>query len=291
MRAYLLCLCLCIGLGSSLSAQDTIPSSPRLTGRQKLIIGGLAVQQVASFYVQYHWWWEKNYHSFRFENDGLLNNYSLAVDKLGHFFTSYLYFHSLNEIMTWGGFSERTRMITATAMPFAWALSIEIGDGFSKDYGFSTADLAANCIGIGYGYLQYKVPYMRNFKFKMSYYPTAYYRDNHYKDWSLTSDYRGHFYWLSFDVHNLLPKRAQRFWPPFLNMAVGYGIDKNTYPPLSQPKDREFGIAFDWNIGSFSTRHKGLYVVKELVDYFHYPAPGVTRVQGQQAEYKLLLLR
>jgi hypothetical protein len=192
--------------------------------------------------------------------------------------------------MKWGEFKPRTRLLTATILPFAWALSIEVGDGYSKDFGFSPTDLLANCAGLGYGFMQEKVPYMRNFKFKMSYYPTSFYTENHYKGWSLTSDYRGHIYWLSFDVHNMLPKSARRYWPPFLNIAAGYGIDKET-PRTEQPTNRQFVIGFDWNLSPIPTKSKGMYAAKELLNNFHFPAPGISMVQGKSPEYKLLLLK
>jgi hypothetical protein len=268
--------------------QDSL-SSRRLTTRQKIVIGGLAVQQVASFYVQYQWWWKNDYHKFNFEPDGFVNNYSLGVDKLGHFYTSYMYFHSLNEIMKWAKFSQRTRLITSTALPLAWAISIEIGDGFSS-YGYSWDDLISNSLGIGLGALQERFPYMKNFKVKFSYYPSQYFVDNHFKGWSLTDDYRSHFYWLAFDVHNLLPKPAKRYWPAFLNIAVGYGVDKNT-PRFGDPTNREFGISFDWNLSSIRTRNESVTLVKEIIDYIHFPAPGATKVQGQETNFKPILFR
>jgi hypothetical protein len=264
------------------NAQDS-SSQNRLNTKQKLVIGGLAIQQVASFAVQYKWWWKDNYHSFQFEPDGFINNYALGVDKAGHFFTSYMYFHSLNEIMKWAEFTPKARRITSVVLPMAWAISIEIGDGFSS-YGYSWEDLISNTMGVGFGLVQERYPYMRNFKFKMSYYPTAFYRDNGFKDWSLTSDYRGHCYWLSFDIHNLLPQKAQRYWPEFLNMALGYGIDPKTTRD-QQPRLRDFGIAFDWNLSSIKTKNKSVYAVKELVDYFHYPAPGIGKVQGERGRF------
>ncbi len=267
----------------------SLPTSSKFTNKQKIFIGALAAQQVASFYVQYNWWWKNDYHSFNVEPDGFVNNYSLGVDKIGHFYTSYVYFHLLNETMRWADFSTKSRLITSTTVPLMWAISIEIGDGFSG-YGYSWEDLGANTLGIAYGLLQEKVPYMRNFKFKFSYYPSQYYIDDHFKNWVLTDDYHSEFFWLSFDIHNLLPKPAKRYWPAFLNMAIGYGIDKNT-PRYATPTRREFGISFDWNISSIKTKKKGAYLIKEMADYIHYPAPGVTKVQGEPASFKVILLR
>lgn len=284
MKRFAIILLLCFSFALIAKGQDSI-AHHKLTSKQKWVIGGLAVQQVASFGIQYKWWWKDDYHDFAFEQDAFVDNYLLGIDKMGHFFTSYLYFHSLNELMRWADFSPKTRRITSVALPLAWAISIEIGDGFST-YGYSWQDLAANSLGIGFGLLQERFPYMRNFKAKMSYYPNSYYVNNGFNKWSLTSDYRGHCYWLSFDIHNLLPQKAKRYWPPFLNMAVGYGINpKESYN--EQPHIRDFCIAFDWNLSSIKTKQKGTYVVKELLDYIHYPAPGIGKAQGQPTRFIL----
>jgi hypothetical protein len=274
---------------SSAAQQDTGYSTTGFTTKQKVVIGTLAVQQAASFYIQYKWWWKGDYHSFNFEPDGFINNYALGVDKLGHFYTSYVYFHLLSETFRWAHFSDNSRVIVSTALPLAWAISIEIGDGFSS-YGYSWEDLTANSLGIAYGLLQDRVPYMRNFKFKFSYYPSQYFVDNHFNSWNLTNDYRSHFYWLSFDVHNLLPQPAKRYWPAFLNIAVGYGIDKRT-DRNATPINREFGVSFDWNLSSLKTNNRTVYFAKEMGDYIHFPAPGTTKVQGEKTNYKVILFR
>lgn len=285
MKHLTLSLILCFYLVGSAKSQDN-PAQHKTTTKQKLVIGGLAVQQIASFAVQYKWWWKNDYKAFQFENDHFIDNYALGVDKAGHFYTSYLYFHSLNEIMKWADFSPKARRITSVVLPLAWAISIEIGDGFSS-YGYSWEDLASNSLGIGYGFLQERFPYMRNFKFKMSYYPSSYFIDSGFKNWSLTEDYRRHCYWLSFDIHNLLPTKAQRFLPNFLNMAIGYGIDPNT-PRWGTPNLRDLCIAFDWNLSSIKTKRKGAYALKELADYIHYPAPGIGKVQGEPSRFIIL---
>ncbi|MES2559873.1 MAG: DUF2279 domain-containing protein [Bacteroidota bacterium] len=284
MKRIGIVLIICLALIHNSLSQDST-THRKYTPKQKFVLGGLALQQVVSFGVQYKWWWKDDYHSFNFEKEGIINSYSLGVDKAGHFYTSYLYFHSLNELMQWADFTPKQRKITAVVLPLAWAVSIEIGDGFSN-FGASWEDLLANSLGIGFGLVQEKYPYMRNFKVKMSYYPTAYYIDRNFKGWALTSDYRAHCYWLSFDVHNLLPQKAQRYWPEFLNMAVGYGVDPNTLP-LARPNLRDFCIGLDWNLSSIKTQKKSAHLAKELLDYWHYPAPGIGKVQGEPARFIL----
>ena len=266
-----------------------------LTNRRKLIITGLALQQAASMYIEYKWWWEGNYHPFVIYSDGWFDNYSLGVDKCGHFYTSYMYFNALNEIMKWGEFKPKTRLIVSTAIPFVWALSIEIGDGFSN-YNFSQADLLANSLGITYGLLQQRFPYLQNFKFKFSYYPSSYYQKNNFNHWSLTNDYDGHIYWLSMDVHNLLPATAKKYWLKYLNLSVGYGMEgfaKSNDPANyvhDDFKERKFCVGLDWNLSAFAIKNKTLKTTLNIVDFYHFPAPGMRKVGKESFEFKPLLL-
>ncbi len=138
----------------------TAKQNQNIRTKQILIVSGIAIDQVVSFYVEYQWWWKGNYHSFELQPLET-ENYSLSIDKAGHFFTSYLYYNAINELMKYGEFSKKTRTITSIAIPFAYALSIELGDGFSR-YNFSFADLASNSLGICYGVLQDRFKYLKN---------------------------------------------------------------------------------------------------------------------------------
>jgi hypothetical protein len=294
LKKYILISIITLLFLSPIKAQtsDTIPSSTpknKLTTKQKVIITGLAAEQLINLYLEYRWWWEGNYHALVINNDGGFNNYSLGLDKVGHFYTSYVYFQTLNELMRWGDFSTKSRLIVSTATPILWALSIEIGDGFST-YEFSPADLGANMLGLSYGLLQDQIPYLKNFTFKFSYFPTSYYIKNNFKGWSPSADYSGHLYWLSFNIHHLLPKNAGKHWPEFLNLAVGYGIE-NYGIQFKEPLQRTFVIGIDWNLSAIKTKNKTQYAIKELLNYYHFPAPAVKKTEGEPAEFKPLLLR
>ncbi len=278
---------------------DTLQANPvqkeSLTTRKKLIIIGLTAQQLASIYVEYKWWWEGNYHPFVVNNDGGYNNYSLGIDKVGHFYTSYMYFNTLNELLKWGGFSKKSRIIVSAALPFLWAISIELGDGFSK-YEFSPEDLTANSLGIIYALIQEQVPYMQNFKFKYSYFPSSYYQNNHYKGWALTSDYNGHIYWLSVNVNGALPKTAKPYWPKYLNLIVGYGINNFTEIDKKVPgfvytdMQREFCIGLDFNLSAIPIKNPTLNTLRNMVDYYHFPAPGMKKTGGNDWKFLPLIL-
>ncbi len=275
-------------VSDSLSTQESIPKPEGKTFNRKwLVAPAVLVNTAGMVYLEYKWWWEKNYHPFNYQYEGFLNNYSFGVDKMGHFYISYLYFHSLENAMSWAGYSKRKSLYVAAIIPTVYALSVEIGDGFSS-YNFSPDDLAANLMGIGYGILQVKKPFFQNINVKWSYFPSAYKTTANEKR-SLTDDYDGHIYWMSFNVHNLLPSKAQAFWPKFLNLAVGYGV-KNRNPGTNDPVARKFTFGLDYNLSSISFKGQGWKSVTRFLDLFHFPAPGIRKIQGEPMEVKAVIL-
>ncbi len=273
-----------------------ITSKPWYTDRKTIVTAGIAAHTLLTTYLEYKWWWEGNYHPFRYEDDGFFNNYSLGVDKVGHFFTSYFYASALNKILLWGGYSEPTALWWSTGISLFYALSIEIGDGFST-YAFSGVDLAANTIGIGYFFLQQKVPFFKNFMFKWSYYPSGKIPFDGY--FRITDDYDGHIYWLCVDVYNLLPEQAKKYWTPYLNIAFGYGgeniygrppwVSGTSILPTEKPL-RKFVVSLDYNLSAIPTANDTWETIKSIFDMFHYPAPGIKKVEGKKATFHPFLL-
>jgi len=256
--------------------------------RKNVITYGIVAHSIFTTYVEYKWWWEGNYHPFQFQYEGFLKDYALGVDKIGHTYTSHFYFHTLHNLMKWGGYDESTDLWVSSIIPAVYALSIEIGDGFSS-FNFSPDDLGFNLLGVGYGLLQVKVPFFNNFKIKWSYFPSAS-RLNSFKH-PFSDDYDDHIYWLAINVHDLLPEQAATYWPRFLNIALGYG-GKNISVDLlnSGPMLRKFAIALDYNIPTIPLDGDTWEAVKNIVDLFHFPAPGVRFVETEPAEFKPVLL-
>ncbi|HLP14967.1 MAG TPA: DUF2279 domain-containing protein [Bacteroidota bacterium] len=260
--------------------------------RKPLALGATLAFSIPIVLLEYQWWWRKDYlykqHGFLYQNDGGFDNYSLGVDKCGHFFTSYVYFHTFYDLMKWADYSEATAVWTALAVPAAHAISIELMDGYAK-YGFSSYDLAANALGMGYAFAQVKVPALRNFNFKWSYYPTgAYSRPD--QDWGLSHDYSGHIYWMSVNMKNVLPEGAARYWPKFLNLAVGYGASNVSYGDEPTNARHKFAFSLDYNLSSFDIANDTWAMVVRLLDKFHYPAPGLRYISGEKVEAKPFIL-
>lgn len=242
-------------------------------------------------FMEFQWWWKDDYryhkHKFHLASDGYFYNYSYGVDKLGHMFTSYLFFHTTYDFLRWADIDEKTALWSAVAVPAAHAIAIEFADGFSK-YAFNPSDLYFNSAGILYGALQTQYPSLQNFNIKWSYYPSAG-GGRGDPDWGPASDYSGHIYWLAINVHNLLPEKAQPYWPKFLNLAVGMGADNVSFGDVG-PKKRKFAIGLDWNMTELPLTGDTWDVLKNLIDKVHFPAPGVRIVENENVQGKILLL-
>lgn len=291
LKAHLIAPFFLLVVSQSSFGQATAPAVSGDTthtffNRKNVITYGLVAHSVFTTYVEYQWWWKGDYHPFQYRVEGFLNNYSLGVDKVGHFYTSHFYFTVLHNLMGWGGYDESTNLWVSTMVPALYALSIEIGDGYST-YQFAPDDLALNLLGIGYGILQVKYPFFGNFKIKWSYFPSATHLNTFKHPFS--DDYDDHIYWISVNVHNLLPRPVGNYWPKFLNVAFGYG-GQNISKGSSGPQLRKFAISLDYNLTTIPLEGETWDVVKNIVDLFHFPAPGVRFVETEPAEFRPVLL-
>jgi hypothetical protein len=270
---------------------DTLQTINKFSTRQKLIVAGIAAQQIGSFYIEYNWWWKNNYHPFNLKNDGGFNNYSLGIDKVGHFYVSYFYYHAVYELMKYGHFSNKASNLTAILLPTTWALSIELGDGFSR-YAFNPDDLLANFLGVAYGFAQTNIPALKPYSFKMSYYPSKRYIDNNFQNWSLSADYDGHIYWLTANLNEAAPNTFKSNFFKWFNFGAGYGVQgygMNDFKP-GYPMNRQFFIGLDYNLRAINTKKDGLKTLRNIVDKYHLPAPGLQINQDGNHQFKPFLL-
>ncbi|MHB1048646.1 MAG: DUF2279 domain-containing protein [Bacteroidota bacterium] len=259
--------------------------------RKDVATYGTIAWSAGAVFMEFQWWWKDDYfyrqHAFRFQNDGYFYNTSYGVDKLGHMYASYLIFHLTYDVMKWAHYDDGTALWAAVAVPASHALAIEIADGFSK-WAFNMSDLYFNTAGIVYGALQTEYPFLRNFNYKWSYFPSASGgRDD--PDWGPASDYGGHIYWISANVHNLLPEPAQKYWPRFLNVAVGMGAKNVSYGDTGTKKHK-FAVSLDWNMNEILPDGDTWGVFKNLIDKVRFPAPGIKMYSGEEPQGKLLLV-
>ena len=162
---------------TALAAEETKRDSMFLGLHRKYVATyGTIAWSAGAVFMEFQWWWRDDYiyqqHQFRMKNDGYFYNSSYGVDKLGHMYASYLIFGLTYDVMKWANVDNNTALWAAIAVPASHALAIEFGDGFSK-YAFNVSDLYFNSAGILYGALQVHYPFLKNFNYKWSYYPSG----------------------------------------------------------------------------------------------------------------------
>jgi len=272
------CLLLLV-FAQSVCAQDAprvLPDAGRApvwTTRKVVATGVVGCLLAGSLVGSYNDWWKDSAEPFHFVDDGLFQNYSLGVDKIGHAYTSYFYFHSFRNLLLWGGYDTSAAFWVAGGTAAFFALSIEVGDGLSP-FGFSLYDLAFNIGGLGYAMAQVAVPCLRDFSLKWSYVPSGGYR------WPphFTDHYDAHTYWLTVNVHNLLPDEWSICWPEFIQLAVGYGVNKGY-------TRRELVVGLDLNIGALRVESPELKLLRDTVNLFHLPSPAVKMTENERPRW------
>ena len=254
-------------------SQEGVPSLQRWTA-------GALVGTMLGFSLvwSYNAWWKNTKSSFFFKDEHWWNGEHLGVDKAGHLYTSYFYFHTFRNVMLWGGFKPSQAFWWAAGTTYFFAVAVEIGDGLGN-VGFDYQDLTFNTAGLAFAMLQTEYPFLRNFSLKWSYVPP----DGFEFPPRFTKHYDGHTYWLAFNLHNLLPKSLENYWPEFLQPAIGYGVDDNI-------TKREFVIGLDFNLQAFTAPNEDLLLLERVANRFHLPAPAVKFTEDKEPKYYLLHL-
>ena len=220
-------------------------------------------------------WWVNDYRAFHWWNAPWFGE--LGVDKIGHMYTAYALYKSLHEVLLWGGHDTDDAFWWAAGVAAFHGFMVEVGDGFSE-YGFDFRDVTFNYIGLTYGMLQTKIPFLRNFDLKWSlYYPMKHHA------FKINDLYVYHIYWMSINVKNLLPEVAKPYWPSVIQIAFGLGAE-------DQLTTRTYNLSFDYNIEALPIEGSEAGLFKRLLNLFHYPAPGVKFAPGHAPEFKLFLL-
>ena len=272
--------------------------------------------------------WYKPYQttSFHFFND---NSQWCQMDKCGHAFSAYSSARLVMQAMDWAGFkaspfnaslghlsvgglkwagfSERESIIIGDAFGLLYLSSVEIMDGFSKEWGFSWGDEVANFAG-GFTFsLQQYFWKEQRFQLKFSDHQTSFpqYRPNvlgsNFAE-QIIKDYNGQTYWLSVNIASFLKKDTK--FPNWINLAFGYGATnmisgKNNvvvYPDGTTGVDpvhnetliinkngqssafyryRKYYFSLDIDLTKIKTKSKALKSLFTVVNCFKLPFPTI----------------
>jgi len=123
--------------------------------------------------------WDYYSSSFKFEDEGWFDpdtKYG-GADKLGHAYSAYVLTSAYNSIYRKWGYSDEKAILGGALSSWSLTTLIELGDGFSKNYGFSWEDETMNTLGVGLAYLRHRYPTLKEtFDFRTEWFPSPAFR-------------------------------------------------------------------------------------------------------------------
>jgi uncharacterized protein YfiM (DUF2279 family) len=203
------------------------------------------------------------------------------MDKIGHFMTSYYVGKIGMEVLDWSGVSKENQLIYGATFGFTFLTAVEVLDGFSKNWGASWTDIAANAAGTGLLIGQELLWNEQRVTVKYSFHQTKFakVRPNTLGESFIQQalkDYNGQTYWLSANVWSFNKKGN---FPKWLNVAFGYGAEGMLYGEDSitnstlQDPYRQFYLSLDLDLTKIKTKSKILQTVFSVVNFIKIPAP------------------
>ncbi len=220
--------------------------------------------------------------SFHFLND---NTSWMQMDKFGHAFSSYYIGKMGMDALSWAGESKKNQLIYGATLGFVFLTTIEVFDGFSEEWGFSTGDVFANAIGTSLLIGQELLWDEQRIQMKFSFHTTSYAKNNPGKLGENTlqqilKDYNGQTYWLSINLWSFFKESKI---PKWLNFALGYGadglpensFDYSMHPPQQYESYRQFYSSIDIDLTKIKTKSPFLKTVFNVFNLFKIPAPTI----------------
>jgi hypothetical protein len=225
-------------------------------------------------------WWEEEPQEFHFNDDF---SYLRLTDKFGHFYVALLITELYTPLFRWSGFSPgNARLGGVGASLLHQIVFVEYQDGFSH-WGFSTSDAISDVLGAFYPLLQDQVPVMEHINWKWSYHPSLHswgdYLDmktllDDLYDNAFHMDYNGMTFWLTGDIHPILPQSLKSYWPDFLNIAAGYSTEGMDIMK-SGTGSSEIFLALDYDLKDLPGDGKIWNGIKSVLNILHPPAPAL----------------
>lgn len=178
-------------------------------------------------------WWTAAWYSkydrgkFRFFDD---SGEWLQMDKAAHAFNAYFLSKWAHNTYRWAGVSHKHAPWIGMLVGNLWQLSIEINDGFSREWGFSWTDIAANLTGSAIFGLQQYLWDDQRFNIKMSASPVKYPKELRERTDNLygttlgelvLKDYNAMTFWLNASPGAFIKNPDSKF-PKWLSVSFGY---------------------------------------------------------------------
>ena len=238
------------------------------------IVSGTSLAFLGGFYLRMKTaWWNDASRKFHISYD---DKYVKNIDKVGHLYGAILFTEGFGLGLEWAGLDEESSLLYGGILSTIVYTGIEIKDGFAPYWGFDPGDMAADLIGAFYPYLQTQVPFLKDFNFKWSYWPSGNPYFSHIdgvnqNDQFFTDDYEGQTFWLSMNIKNYLPQKL--YWPDFLNISAGLSVRN-----IDGHGNGDYVVLISPDISLqklFKSNSDFLNSLLGYLDYLHLPLPAL----------------
>ncbi|MBU1820965.1 MAG: YfiM family protein [Bacteroidetes bacterium] len=262
------------------TADSTIVARPNYR-KLHAMFAAQSVLYAGSLYALSKTWYKNPLTRFSIADD---THEWLQIDKVGHLYTSYQISRHTVELYKKTGISKKQALIYGAISGFFFQTPIELLDGFSPDYGFSSGDVVANLAGPALYLGQYALwdEVRIHPKFSFHYTPLASVRpellgSNYSERW--LKDYNGQTYWFSASPRSFAPSSG---WPAWLCLSVGYGIqdmvagETGKSVALGYSPYRQYYLSVDIDFTKIKTHSKFVRTVAFMLNTLKIPAPAVS---------------
>ncbi|WP_228851998.1 DUF2279 domain-containing protein [Aegicerativicinus sediminis] len=224
--------------------------------------------------------WYKDYDKSKFHTTNDFGQW-LQVDKAGHVYSTYQLSRLSSNLFSWSGIDKSKASLYGAFIGFSYVSTIEVLDGYSKEWGYSWSDMAANALGTGLFLGQEFLWNEQRILLKYSYHSTDFARqrpgtlgDGLQEEF--LKDYNGQTYWLSFNIQSFT--KWDNF-PKWLNFAIGYGghgmltgsynsEESGLYP---QDRYRQYYLSLDLDLSKIPTKSHFLRTVFDVLNLIKLP--------------------
>ncbi|OZV66417.1 DUF2279 domain-containing protein [Winogradskyella aurantia] len=277
------------GINRFLKPSDTLNTSRR----NAVVISEVSLATLTLLGLNQLWYADYTKSSFKTVND---SREWRQMDKFGHVFSSYQLGRLGANALNWAGVGRKDQLIYGSTLGLGFLTAVEIMDGFSDEWGFSWADMAANAMGTGLYVGQELLWRDQRLLLKYSFHRTdfAQVRPNVLGDGlaeEFLKDYNGQTYWLSANINSFL---KLDFIPDWLNLAFGYGADGmltgNPNDPSFENQQRisQYYLSLDIDLSRIKTKSHLLKTIFDVLNVIKVPFPTLElNSQGQLKGYIL----
>ena len=288
-KLFFLLLCIICFNGIALSQNNVTIEGVKNSRLRGVVLVESAVGTFAMLGLHYLWYKKFPHSRFHLFND---NNEWLNMDKFGHATTAYNFSAIQYNSMRWCGLNNRQSNLVGGLTALGAQTIVEIFDGFSQKWGFSTGDMLANITGTALFMAQQSVWKEQRIQLKFSFHKTIFPQynpnelgKNKWQRW--LKDYNGQTYWLSVNPSSFMSSKSD--FPKWINLAGGVGAEGMTGGVINPTKigsvlipefkrERKYFISADLNmLKLFNTSHS---ILLSAANIFKIPAPTIEFKKG-----------